>query len=237
MSMSQFWFTRVRIARAVDVHPSLEAQHVSLAELWFHGKGELRIVADEQGRPAYSRRRLLAAGAFGVAGLTAAPVWARNSFDWGDRQLSWTRPKLAVERSLSFRHRHTDERLNTVYYANGRYIPSALKDVDWLLRDFRSDEVKEIDERLLDLLYAVRQRLETDEAFEIYSGYRTPETNALLRQGRMGCRSQQPAHAGDGGGHRSSRLGVSRYRQLRPGPAARRRRLLRPSQLRPSGRG
>jgi uncharacterized protein YcbK (DUF882 family) len=139
-------------------------------------------VENEQGRPAYSRRRLLAAGAFGVAGLTAAPAWGRNSFDWGDRQLSWSRPKLAVERSLSFRHRHTDERLNTVYYANGRYIPSALKDVDWLLRDFRSDEVKEIDQRLLDLLYAVRQRLETDEPFEIYSGYRTPETNALLRR-------------------------------------------------------
>ena len=139
-------------------------------------------MADEHGRPAYSRRRLLAAGAIGVAGVTAAPAWARSSFDWGDRQLSWTRPTLVVERSLSFRHRHTDERLNTVYYANGRYIPSALKDVNWLLRDFRSDEVKEIDERLLDLLYAVRQRLETEEAFEIYSGYRTPETNALLRR-------------------------------------------------------
>ena len=139
-------------------------------------------MADEQGRPAYSRRRLLAAGAMGVAGLTAAPAWARSSFDWGDRQLSWTKPKLMAERSLSFRHRHTDERLNTVYYANGRYIPNALKEVNWLLRDFRSDEVKEIDERLLDLLYAVRQRLETIEPFEIYSGYRTPETNALLRR-------------------------------------------------------
>jgi uncharacterized protein YcbK (DUF882 family) len=139
-------------------------------------------VADEQGRPACSRRRLLAVGAMGVAGLMAAPAWARSSFDWGGRQLSWTRPKLVVERSLSFRHRHTDERLNTVYYANGRYIPRALKDVNWLLRDFRSDEVKEIDERLLDLLYAVRQRLETDQAFEIYSAYRTPETNALLRR-------------------------------------------------------
>ncbi len=137
---------------------------------------------DEQGRCTHSRRRFLAAGAAGVAGLVASPAMARNSFDWADRQLSWTRPKIIVERSLSFRHRHTDESLTTVYYANGRYIPSALKEVNWLFRDFRSDEVKEIDERLLDLLYAVRQRLESDQAFEIYSAYRSPATNALLRR-------------------------------------------------------
>jgi uncharacterized protein YcbK (DUF882 family) len=83
---------------------------------------------------------------------------------------------------LSFRHRHTDEVLNTVYYANGRYIPGALKEVNWLLRDFRSDEVKEIDPRLLDLLYAVHQRLEASQPFEIYSAYRSPATNAMLRR-------------------------------------------------------
>lgn len=137
---------------------------------------------DEQGRCTHSRRRFLAGAAAGVAGLAASPALARNSFDWADRQLSWTRPKMMVERSLSFRHRHTDESLTTVYYANGRYIPSALKEVNWLFRDFRSDEIKEIDERLLDLLYAVRQRLETDQAFEIYSAYRSPATNALLRR-------------------------------------------------------
>jgi uncharacterized protein YcbK (DUF882 family) len=139
-------------------------------------------VADARGNGAQSRRRFLAAGAMGVIGLAATPACARSSINWGDRQLSWIRPKLITERSLSFRHRHTDESLNTVYYANGRYIPSALQEVDWLLRDFRSDSVKEIDERLLDLLYAVRQRLETEQPFEIYSAYRSPETNALLRR-------------------------------------------------------
>ena len=134
---------------------------------------------DEQGRCTHSRRRFLAGAA---AGFAASPAMARNSLDWADRQLSWTRPKMMVERSLSFRHRHTDESLTTVYYANGRYIPSALKEVNWLFRDFRSDKVKEIDERLLDLLYAVRQRLESDQAFEIYSAYRSPATNALLRR-------------------------------------------------------
>ena len=96
-------------------------------------------MADERGNGAQSRRRFLAAGAMGMIGLAATPACARSSINWGDRQLSWIRPKLITERSLSFRHRHTDESLNTVYYANGRYIPSALQEVDWLLRDFRSD--------------------------------------------------------------------------------------------------
>ena len=128
-----------------------------------------------------SRRRFLSAGIAGAAGLAAAPALARSSEEWMQNGFSWTRPKLIVERDISFRHRHTGETLNTVYYANGRYLPSALKEVNWLLRDFRTDEVKEIDPQLLDLLNAVRQRLESNEAYEVYSGYRSPETNARLR--------------------------------------------------------
>ena len=179
----------------------------------------------------HSRRRFLAATAFGVAGLASVPAWARSSIDWGDRQLSWTRPKLVVERSLSFRHRHTDETLNTVYYANGRYIPSALKEVNWLLRDFRSDEVKEIDERLLDLLYAVRQRLETDEAFEIYSAYRTPETNALLRREGWGVARNSLHMQGMAIDIGMPGCEFAGHSQLRPIAAARWRRHLSPIEL------
>jgi uncharacterized protein YcbK (DUF882 family) len=138
-------------------------------------------VEDEQRSAALSRRRLLGLGVVGTIGLVATPAWAR-SFEWGERRMSWTRPKMVVERAVALRHRHTDETLHTVYYANGRYIPSALKDVNWLLRDFRSDEVKEIDPRLLDLLYAVSQRLETTQPFDVYSAYRSPATNARLRR-------------------------------------------------------
>jgi len=138
-------------------------------------------VEDEQRSAALSRRRLLGFGVFGAVGLLATPALARP-FEWGERRMSWTRPKLVVERAVSLRHRHTDETLSTVYYANGRYIPSALKEVNWLLRDFRGDQVKEIDPRLLDLLFAVSQRLETAQPFDVYSAYRSPATNALLRR-------------------------------------------------------
>lgn len=137
---------------------------------------------DEQRAVALSRRRLLGAGAVGVLSLAATPAWAGGGLDWGDRRSSWVRPKLMVERSVSFRHLHTDETLSTVYYANGRYIPTALKEVDWLLRDYHRDEVKDIDPRLLDLLFAVSQRLETTQPFNVFSGYRSPVTNAMLRR-------------------------------------------------------
>jgi uncharacterized protein YcbK (DUF882 family) len=139
-------------------------------------------VEDEQGTGGCSRRRFLAFGALGVVGLGATPALARNTSEWAEGRFSWTHPKLSVERELSFRHRHTDETLKTVYYANGRYIPSALQEVNWLLRDYHADEVKEIDPRLLDLLYSVNQRLETTQPFEIFSGYRSPATNAQLRR-------------------------------------------------------
>jgi len=138
-------------------------------------------VSEDQRKDVCSRRRFLTAGIVGAASLAAAPALARSSDEWLHDGFTWTRPKLIVERDIAFRHRHTGETLNTVYYANGRYIPSALREVNWLLRDFRSDEVKEIDPQLLDLLYAVRQRLESNEAYEVYSGYRSPETNAKLR--------------------------------------------------------
>lgn len=138
-------------------------------------------MSEDQKKVKYSRRRFLAAGVAGAAGLAAAPAWARDTEEWMENRFSWTRPKLVVERDIAFTHRHTGETLRTVYYANGRYIPSALDEVNWLLRDFRINEVKEIDPQLLDLLYAVRQRLESNEAFEVYSGYRSPETNARLR--------------------------------------------------------
>ena len=100
-----------------------------------------------------------------------------------------------------------------------------------MLRDFRSDEVKEIDERLLDLLYAVQQRLETDQAFEIYSAYRTPETNALLRREGWGV-ARNSLHM-QGMAIDVGLPGLSPGTlPIAPGPAARRCRLLRPIELR-----
>jgi uncharacterized protein YcbK (DUF882 family) len=83
-------------------------------------------------------------------------------------------------RALSFHHLHTGETLTTDYWVDGRPVPGALAEIDRLLRDFRTSEVRPIDVRLLDLLHRVQTRLGTNEPFHIISGYRSPTTNAKL---------------------------------------------------------
>jgi uncharacterized protein YcbK (DUF882 family) len=85
-----------------------------------------------------------------------------------------------AERSLSFRHTHTGEALDIVYHRHGDYDSDALRQIDYLLRDFRSDQVHEIDTELLDLLHELQSSL-GGGTYEVVSGYRSPGTNALLR--------------------------------------------------------
>jgi uncharacterized protein YcbK (DUF882 family) len=94
-------------------------------------------------------------------------------------------------RRLSFVNTHTDETLSVVYWADGRYEPGALKDINFILRDFRADSVKDIDPGLIDLVHALRTRLESSAPFHIISGYRTPGTNRMLREqsGRVASHS------------------------------------------------
>jgi len=122
-----------------------------------------------------NRRRFLTMGL-----LSAAPIvvpgaaWARmrvKTSSSGTRELA---------RTLSFLNLHTGERLTTVYWEKGKYVPSALKEVNYILRDFRQNEVKPIDPTLLDLLVALRDRLQSRANYEVISGYRSPLTNAML---------------------------------------------------------
>jgi uncharacterized protein YcbK (DUF882 family) len=89
------------------------------------------------------------------------------------------------ERSLAFRHTHTDERLDVVFFAHGRYLPDRLARIDRLLRDFRTDEIRPIDPNLVDVLFALRVAC-GGGTFEIISGYRSPRTNGMLRRTTSG---------------------------------------------------
>ncbi len=114
------------------------------------------------------RRRFLRGLVAVTAGLTMLPALAKV--------------KPAGERILALHHLHTGESLRTPYWSHGEYLPDALADIDYLLRDFRTDEVKAIDPRLMDLLYTLRQRIGTRAPFQIISGYRSPATNEMLRR-------------------------------------------------------
>ena len=84
------------------------------------------------------------------------------------------------ERTLSFDNIHTGEKIKAVYWQRGIYVQEALSDINYILRDFRTGEIKDIDTGLLDLLFSLHKKLRSKVPFTIISGYRSPETNSLL---------------------------------------------------------
>lgn len=83
-------------------------------------------------------------------------------------------------RRLGFNNLHTSELLDVAYWENGAYVPDALDAVNNVLRDFRTGQVHEINPHLLDLLVLLQGKVESAGRFEVISGYRSPQTNAML---------------------------------------------------------
>lgn len=83
---------------------------------------------------------------------------------------------------LSFYHIHTREVLETCYRKNGKLDPHALQQIDHIMRDHRTGEVKPVDFQLLDLLHRIVTNITPDSPINIISGYRSPKTNATLRK-------------------------------------------------------
>jgi uncharacterized protein YcbK (DUF882 family) len=89
-------------------------------------------------------------------------------------------------RTISFHHIHTDEELTVTYKVNGRYDEEALKKINHLLRDWRESEPIKMDPHLIDLLWEVHREVGAKEAIWIICGYRSPETNSMLRRRSSG---------------------------------------------------
>jgi uncharacterized protein YcbK (DUF882 family) len=85
-----------------------------------------------------------------------------------------------AERAVALHNIHTGEHLKTVYWAEGRYQPAALKAVNRLLRDHYSGSIHSMDPRVIDLICALQHRMGTKKPFQVISGYRSPHTNAWL---------------------------------------------------------
>lgn len=83
-------------------------------------------------------------------------------------------------RSIAMDNVHTGERINLVYCENGYYVPGALEEINYFFRDFRANLIKPIDPRLLDLLHSIHQSSDASKPFNLVSGYRSPQTNAML---------------------------------------------------------
>lgn len=87
---------------------------------------------------------------------------------------------------ISFRNQHTGEKFSGVYRVGDKYLPKAFHEINYVLRDFRKNEIFPIDPRVIDILYVTRRKLGTDRPYEILSGYRCPRTNAMLQRNTSG---------------------------------------------------
>ena len=147
---------------------------------------------------ALSRRRLIGLGVASIAalllpGAALAEEWVRLTCAT-PRRSRRARPHDAVYhppqqttarntgygRALAVYNVHTGESINTTYWEGGEYIPGALHEVNYLFRDFRANETRAIDPRLLDVLYDLRILADSSKPINLVSGYRSYATNAML---------------------------------------------------------
>ncbi|SFL57104.1 Uncharacterized conserved protein YcbK, DUF882 family [Nitrosomonas communis] len=89
------------------------------------------------------------------------------------------KPKTPVKQ-LALLNLHTGERVKSVYWEKGRYIPGVLRDIEKILRDHRTGKTHAIDLRLLDILQLLYSRMGARKEIQVISGYRSPETNKML---------------------------------------------------------
>ncbi len=92
----------------------------------------------------------------------------------------------AETRTLKLYNTHTKERVEVTFKKNGRYVPSGLREANRFLRDWRRNEMTNIDPKLLDLVWEVYQKVGAKQSIYVVSSYRSPATNNMLRKRSRG---------------------------------------------------
>ena len=85
-------------------------------------------------------------------------------------------------RTISLHHIHTGESLTITYMVNGRYVPSAMKKINYLLRDWRRNQMITIDPKTIDLVWELHADLGSKVPVQIVCGYRSAQTNGFLKR-------------------------------------------------------
>ena len=88
----------------------------------------------------------------------------------------------AAERRIAFTNVHTGETFDDIYRVGDRYLPRAMDRINRVLRDHRNDKIFPMNPGVIDLIYMIRRKAGVNNGFEVFSGYRSPETNRMLRR-------------------------------------------------------
>lgn len=122
-----------------------------------------------------TRRGLLAA--FAATAVTATPTYA-NAF-------GFLRGAGDIRR-LRMHSGRTGESIDMIYWIEGDYIKDALTEITYFMRDWRNNQTLGIDARTVDIMTAAHNLMDTNEPYMLLSGYRSPQTNAMLRSRSSG---------------------------------------------------
>ncbi len=127
-------------------------------------------------------------------------------------------PALALpsggEYRIALRNAHTDETFVGTYRVGNKYLPQAFERINYVLRDFRANEVFPIDPRAIDILAIVHRMSGSRVPYSVLSGYRNPNTNAMLREGSRGVAKRSLHMSGQAVDVRMENFSTARLRDL-----------------------
>ncbi|MEW6419656.1 MAG: DUF882 domain-containing protein [Nitrospirota bacterium] len=145
-----------------------------------------------------SRRNFLRALVAGTAFLPFKNVYAKTNIKNNPPSPPFSKGGkggLSDIKILNMYNVHTGEKLNIKYYSSGNYDQKALDKINYFLRCHYTNEVKEIDIGVLDILCDIKDIVGKEKEIQIISGYRSIAYNELLiSQGRNVSRNTLHLH-------------------------------------------
>ncbi len=86
------------------------------------------------------------------------------------------------ERTISLYEIHLRETTTVTFKRDGKFIPAALKKLNWAMRDWRTSATTKMDPRLFDLVWELQQEVGSKGPVHVISGHRSAKTNRKLRR-------------------------------------------------------
>src|SRR5271154_6216653 len=85
-------------------------------------------------------------------------------------------------RTIILSSQHTNESGSFTFMVNGIYDQATLDKLNWFCRDWRLNEPTKMDPHLFDIIWEVYRESGSTQPVDVLSGYRSPQTNAMLRR-------------------------------------------------------
>ena len=85
-------------------------------------------------------------------------------------------------RTILLSNQHTNESGSFTFMVNGVYDQAVLDKLNWFCRDWRLNEPTKMDPHLFDIIWEVYRESGSTQPIDVLSGYRSPQTNAMLRR-------------------------------------------------------